>query len=391
MIKRTVSILILLAVMLLVSCGNDSVDNNIIESGVLPPEGNFVSPELPFYRVDDAFYGAPMCGGYSVLVSYDFENGEISVLCQKEGCEHTGFDCNAYIQYAAFGLAPDGDKLRWISNEQNKAQLYEINADGTDKQAVAELSSDGLFSLSGNISVHYYGGSIYYSGVMNEYKDNKVFQTVKLGREDISGSDGGEILFEKTYSYIPYVFTFVTDDGIYTVISSDEDHDNKKSKPKLEVYKVTDDGNKVKKVYSGKCPIYARRADMYGGDIYLSEFSGTRVYKFDMEKKKLGLIYDFSEKDAGFDTSDISNGRMIGSSTETGLCCVMDYNGNEILSSDYSEFEDKLKESAGILGRYFIGADSDYLYYCYCNNTKYVAIPLNGEEPILIFDSDNIL
>lgn len=387
---KKICVLILLAVMLLVSCESESLENDIIVAGTLLSEGEFVSSEKPFYRVDDVFYGAPMCGQFPLLVSFDVNSGETRVLCGKEGCEHNNLDCGAFIQSIVFGLAPDGGKIRWISGEENKLQLYEINADGTDKHAIAELSEDSLFSLNRNISVLYFHDSIYYSGVVVEYKNNKPVQTVRLGREDLSGSDGGEILLEKTYSYIPYVFSFVGNDSIYTIISSDEEHDKEKSKPKLEVYKVTDDGKKVKIIYRGACPIYAWKADMYGGDIYLSEFIGTRVYKFETTKKELSFVYDFSEKYAGFDTSYVSGGKMIAGSTENGLRYVMDYNGNEILYSDYSEFEDMLKEGSGFLGRYFIGADNNYIFYSYCDETKYAAIPLSGEEPILIFDAESI-
>lgn len=384
---KKIFVFILCTAILLVSCGTKGAENRIDSNDRVQSDVGFISSRNAFFRDGNMLYTAVMCKGGVLLSSYDIKSKEAKELCGKEDCEHNDFSCDALMQSLVYGLIPDGDKIRWISAENKKLWLFQANTDGTDKQSVKEIPSDGILSLNSQFSILYYNDSVYYSGVSGEYKNHNPVQVVKLGEESFSESDGSKLLLENTYSNMPYVYSFVSSDGIYTVISSNEKNRKGEAEPKLEVYKLTDGSKKVKKVYSGACSIYAYNADMYGGDIYLSEYLGTRIYKFEIEKKKFSLVADISEKYSGFNVSYVSGGRIIANSTKGGLCCVMDYSGNELLYADYSEFEDTHRDSDGFLGRYFIGTDNDYLYYSYCEETKYAAIPLNGDKPILIFDN----
>ena len=311
--------------------------------------------------------------------------GETEPICQKDGCDHANFNCDARLWMRYMGISTYDGRVYWTTADKSDYEtmlIQSCNFDGTDITTEKTIAGDkAVLYPYDYIRVH--RGYMYFAGGCAD-------GNIKVIAEELGG-EGSDVIFEKSYlPDIAQTHLYVYANTMYLAVETFSSDGTKG----LEVNSISLQTGRVECIYqkknierNSKWTVPEGPWISPGGKLYYLRDNGlysTGMELLDGEK----LVLDLSDLDPKYHVLYVMNNRVVCSSSRDNDILVKNFDGTETLL-DISGVEEPLKESYGeFYAERFVGADDKNLYYIFCDEEIIGVIPLDGSDGrILIADT----
>lgn len=395
--KRIVLVITIFCI-LLTSCQSSDASNERdgvffdtdVYNGSYDSDPNFMIPGTQFCETDDAYYGIVLDDTYYKIESYDKASGQRGYLCGNSNCKHNDETCDAIIFPTISGISVYDDRIYWAEQSRIDDSMINIvskNLDGTDYKICRTLSREKLDALVRDFCIKVHRGDMYFSGVSYKVTDESVSNTVIVTAESLFDDESITVIENDYGNLYPTVNVQMIGNNMYIVISTTDISDASSYKYTLEVYLWNKPTQKLKRLYKGDSPVTVWHSWIVPEvGVYFSGINHklndvpTNVYKLDFSNKKIQFLFDYSELSEEYAFPFFADNMVVASTPDANWCCVKDFEGNLIMNKELRNVEDYVLEKEQRIGRTFLGADENCIYFSYCENKYYAAFPLDDKK-----------
>lgn len=419
--KRTATLLLLLALTLLTSCElmvpgpteRPSIGLPAETGGPVPTEtADPVPSRMPWQEgvgpdFDRRFsqFGHYVCAtGDSVyfntygdnLIRYvDKATGICLPLCGKPECLHIDDTCNAYLYgagYGAYCLANYDGRLYWVGQSKNTRNrcIFSMAYDGTDRRTHRELDSEVIGSSFTNWNLQFHRGYLYWSYQAQEVVDAEARETARVIAFPIDSDGESFVIFDESLSDASLNIQSYGDSVYIHIHGVDEGGFF------LHLYRWDVRKGKLETLYHGNTPCLVDR-DFWvteDGIMLLGEVpTGPEeqpwasreynVYRFSFESGEIEQMYRFQ---VGGNMNIIAAdgvfvGNMLADSNGIRIL-VKDFAGQTVLDTVFEDVD--WNNPPGFMSGF--GMDESYLYF-FMWIDKFIAVSRDGSEIKLLWTS----
>ena len=321
-------------------------------------------------------------------------------LCPRPDCEHRDTDCSAYFSGTAFSV--NSGRLYYIGEGDARQQdydyyLYSIDTDGWNKRRLRTIDRDNYQKIETNILGVMHRGYYFYSGGTYNVHEGIAKTGGMLIAYPLDGSK--EItIYDKEFDSLldacsVSMYMQPVENDLYFMVTAEHfDPEGEDRIYELELFKWDIKGNRLEKIYEGRCPFFGFEFHIYQNAFYFSCYSNNKVFSLNVQDNTFAEICEMNSEPYPFMQLAFSDSYIIGGSSDAAkdqIIEIRDYEGRCLLRETlpFEEIRDAT--------RVFYGMDGEAAFFSFWSIDEYdgeditikrlAAIPVNGESPSIIW------
>lgn len=394
---RKMLALCICAMLLLCSCSNTSDSGQFGTSDYLSdydvPLG-FNQGLLRFCRSDDIYYSIIPADTGSRIMFSDPKSGISGCLCSRPECLHNNADCGAYVLSShGSGLQVYDGYLYFVATDPNDALkkcIYREALDGTARTEIKTLPAQS-YEFNSDMYTQFHRGYCYFAGVKNMVDGATQSYNVSIAAEELSKSKESLQIFNKDYAaeFLSFRMQIIGTKIYYEVSTAKRKQANafEYENCKIELYCYDIISRKSETIYNGEVPIAAKEIWIEPEKcMYFTAIDGSdAIYSLDFASGETSLLFEVSDSDQA---ALPFLGDNLAITIADGKIIVKDFSGSILLEKDVTKTESNFSDGAFGVGRMYAASDDEYIYYSYNTLKSFAAYPLDGSEPVILWQSE---